>query len=1104
MLTSKSTAEIGPHAALAGPLKQIFIANKFDQLNYIPSLVRGSDSAVQLLKTAGEIFVRDYPLDMEEVNAIDEVDRDGVATKARKPLQLVDLPPYQWNYEKKYWAEARFSQEQRHLQFARHDLLGSKIAGLSDHSLVWRNVLSHKNIPWLKDHCLGNETVFPAAGHLSVAIEAVRQVSEARGINVEGVTIRDVAIKQALTIPETDDGIEIQLRLQQTSKSGALTAWYAFAVESVSDGQWTVHCEGSITLHPGGPRDLNSPVDVSKLTKRTASKRWYSAFHGVGFQYERSFQPLGQIRTHNGHHHAASSVKTNVECGLMPAESRYLLHPSTIDACMQLIIISINAGDHKRMPYGVVPINMEEVNLWFPDSEAGSTGHAVAWTDELSGRYFNTHTKLFTESGQLVLDVKSLRCVAYEAAAPQQDAEPKAREPYSELVWKPDFEDLTMKKPLQVFLDMQSEAEFIGNIVELISHKSPLGRLLFMGAPTDETVLRCVRSLPTSSTITIGCKSAEETDAMKRIDSRILTVDISTSPTPWLESDIKDQDLVVVPEEVLKRYPADDLLKEIKGFSKTNGLVVICSESDAPTGTPNSIDLPPKIQGKFSNRTVTAFDLRSDPGRTIHSPDILTVLVSPQRPEGLDAFVQHLGCEGCSTQVKTLLEYTDFDGKILLYDIDGTLLSRLNAENWDLVKNILTSGKEIIWLTAGVNQGKSVFGGMVPGFLRALRSEQAASKILFLDVDAEESPVSVADFVMSKLGHVVTKDSGEDTEFYLSHGISHVGRIVSNARLNDKISTLQKPAEIATLPEGVPMQGHVAEGELVFAVEDGYDGSIAPDQIELQVTHSTFDRRIPSAESPEPVVGKVLRAGSDVSQLLRGQDVVAYTNDRYRTVVRIPARLCIPGKGFDPALLLSALPDLCRTVNAVIMAAKIQKDEHLMLLPAPTPVVVATMVLCLAFGFKVTVVADSCQQREEYQTRLQLATDTVILSQDIGASFPPKPIVVVAHDFSMISQEVWRSMPPMGRFVLVDSSIEQAPDALPLARGATFLSTSIEVLYRKDRDTLSDVLRVSLHVLQANKSLFERDVLPVDNGSLLDAPESGIMALDPGDNTVKV
>ena len=144
--------EIGPHSALAGPLRQIISANQIDRFTYIPTFLRNVNSAVQLLKTTGELFLRDYALDVQQVNAIEDFNRNTTSKSTRQPRLLVDLPPYQRHYDKKYWAEARFSQEQRHTRFLRHELLGSRIAGLSEHSLVWRNVLVHKNVPWLKDH----------------------------------------------------------------------------------------------------------------------------------------------------------------------------------------------------------------------------------------------------------------------------------------------------------------------------------------------------------------------------------------------------------------------------------------------------------------------------------------------------------------------------------------------------------------------------------------------------------------------------------------------------------------------------------------------------------------------------------------------------------------------------------------------------------------------------------------------------------------------------------------------------------------------------------------------------------------------------------------
>ena len=149
--------EIGPHSALAGPFKQICLANKYDQFTYIPTFARGSDSAVQLLKAVGELFLQDYPLDLEEVNRFENSSDGADFKKHRGPRLLVDLPPYQWNYEKKFWAEPRFSQEQRNPKHPRHDLLGSRVTGLSDRSLVWRNILRHRDVPWLKDHTVSLE-----------------------------------------------------------------------------------------------------------------------------------------------------------------------------------------------------------------------------------------------------------------------------------------------------------------------------------------------------------------------------------------------------------------------------------------------------------------------------------------------------------------------------------------------------------------------------------------------------------------------------------------------------------------------------------------------------------------------------------------------------------------------------------------------------------------------------------------------------------------------------------------------------------------------------------------------------------------------------------
>lgn len=136
--------EIGPHSAMKGPIQQIKTELKASKVEYIPTLLRGTDCAAQLLKVAGELFLRSYPIDMERIATayVEETSDVGKLTTA-KPSIIVDLPPYQWNYTREYWAENRASREQRVPRFPRHDVLGQLVIGASLTEPTWRNVLRY-------------------------------------------------------------------------------------------------------------------------------------------------------------------------------------------------------------------------------------------------------------------------------------------------------------------------------------------------------------------------------------------------------------------------------------------------------------------------------------------------------------------------------------------------------------------------------------------------------------------------------------------------------------------------------------------------------------------------------------------------------------------------------------------------------------------------------------------------------------------------------------------------------------------------------------------------------------------------------------------------
>lgn len=157
--------EIGPHSAMSGPIRQIKAALGVAKLQYLPTLLRDENDAEQMLKLAGELFFRNHPTDMDRVTSVEESHGGGKVVCRRGNL-VVDLPTYQWA-SKPFWAEARHSVEHRHPRYPRHDILGSLLPGASLSEPTWRNVLRIRDVPWLQDHSLGGEAVFPAAAYFS-------------------------------------------------------------------------------------------------------------------------------------------------------------------------------------------------------------------------------------------------------------------------------------------------------------------------------------------------------------------------------------------------------------------------------------------------------------------------------------------------------------------------------------------------------------------------------------------------------------------------------------------------------------------------------------------------------------------------------------------------------------------------------------------------------------------------------------------------------------------------------------------------------------------------------------------------------------------------
>lgn len=138
--------EIGPHSALAGPLRQIFQAEGAE-LTYVPTLQRGKDDTQSVLSTIGNLWRHNVEVDFNALNPAGTV--------------LTDLPTYSWDHSTRYWDENRPSKEWRMRKFLPHDILGTRLPGSSHLEPTWRNVLRLDEVQWIRDHIVGTDIVFP-------------------------------------------------------------------------------------------------------------------------------------------------------------------------------------------------------------------------------------------------------------------------------------------------------------------------------------------------------------------------------------------------------------------------------------------------------------------------------------------------------------------------------------------------------------------------------------------------------------------------------------------------------------------------------------------------------------------------------------------------------------------------------------------------------------------------------------------------------------------------------------------------------------------------------------------------------------------------------
>lgn len=326
--------EIGPHSVLEGPISDMIQVNSNgEEIQYIPTLVRGKDAATSLLSAVGKLYCAGCAVDLMAVNDVHDLPR----------RILSDLPQYPFDHSCTHWTESRLSKGYRFQRAPRHDLLGTQDPNWNPYLAQWRNTVQLSEMPWLKDHTvsatlyefvvilltilyINNQCLFPAGAMLAMVVEGLKQLKDPKEMHL--IQLRDVYFSQTMIFDNSSRSLETQLVISSpTSYSESDSLWSDFRLFEIRETSYTECCRGNCRVQPKpsmialgarneldhmeGKRFHRTSHIFQKSTRPTyAMPDPYEMLRSSGLGHGPSFQTLENVSLDNAGY-AVADVKMN-------------------------------------------------------------------------------------------------------------------------------------------------------------------------------------------------------------------------------------------------------------------------------------------------------------------------------------------------------------------------------------------------------------------------------------------------------------------------------------------------------------------------------------------------------------------------------------------------------------------------------------------------------------------------------------------------------------------------------------------------------------------------------------------------------------------------
>jgi hypothetical protein len=138
----------------------------------------------------------------------------------------------------------------------------------------------------------------------------------------------------------------------------AESQWYTFTITVYDGSEWTTHCQGQVRSYCDyQPPDVQKLDAGQPLLRAVDAGTWYRALERCGLAYGPTFRGLSNISAHPATLEAAADVVD--QCNNPP--SRYILHPTVIDQCLQLMSVAMTNGIARRLDRTAIPAGLNHL-----------------------------------------------------------------------------------------------------------------------------------------------------------------------------------------------------------------------------------------------------------------------------------------------------------------------------------------------------------------------------------------------------------------------------------------------------------------------------------------------------------------------------------------------------------------------------------------------------------------------------------------------------------------------------------------------------------------------------------------------------------------------